>query len=147
VRLTGSRRSTTLFVALLALSFLAVACDNTPVTPTSVAYSQTDLRVGSGTEAVTGSVVKVSYTGWFYDFSKSDKKGLVFDTSVGQDPMTLVLGYGQVIAGWEQGLPGMRVGGARRLIIPPSLAYGYSRYASIPPNATLIFDIELLDVQ
>jgi len=140
------RRPAFLIATLVVLAAAAAGCDDTPVTPTSAPYSQTDLRVGTGAEAVNGAFVTVTYTGWFYDPNKSDKKGLVFDTTVGQDPFTFSLGSGAVISGWDQGLPGMKVGGARRLILPPSSAYGIARYASIPPNATLIFDIELLDV-
>lgn len=132
----------------LILLVVAVAgCSNTPVSPSSAPFSQTDLRVGSGTAAVTGSAVTVQYTGWFYDGSKADKRGVQFDTSTGQSALTFTLGAGQVVQGWEQGLVGMSVGGLRRLVIPPSLAYGSSRYATIPPNTTLVFDIELLDVQ
>jgi len=132
----------------LILLVVAVAgCSNTPVSPSSAPFSQTDLRVGSGTAAVTGSAVTVQYTGWFYDASKADKRGVQFDTSTGRTALTFTLGAGSVVEGWEQGLVGMNVGGLRRLIIPPSMAYGSSRYATIPPNTTLVFDIELLDVQ
>lgn len=132
----------------LILLVVAVAgCSNTPVSPSSAPFSQTDLRVGSGTAAVTGSTVTVQYTGWFYDASKADKRGVQFDTSTGQPALTFTLGAGSVVQGWEQGLVGMSVGGLRRLVIPPSMAYGSSRYATIPPNTTLVFDIELLDVQ
>lgn len=135
-----------LLVALVTLAAAVAGCDNTPVTPSSAPYSQTDLQVGTGTEAVSGSIVTVTYTGWFYDVTKTDKKGIVFDTTVGKDPLTFTLGTGSVIAGWEQGVTGMKVGGVRRLVVPPSLAYGPSRYASIPPNTTLIFEIELVSV-
>lgn len=132
----------------LILLVVAVAgCSNTPVSPSSAPFSQTDLRVGSGTAAVTGSTVTVQYTGWFYDASKADKRGVQFDTSIGRTALTFTLGAGSVVQGWEQGLVGMSVGGLRRLVIPPSMAYGSSRYATIPPNTTLVFDIELLDVQ
>jgi FKBP-type peptidyl-prolyl cis-trans isomerase FkpA len=147
VKLSGSSRPVALLVALAALVAVLAGCDDTPVTPSSPAYSQTDLRLGTGDEAVSGSSLTVTYTGWFYDVNKSDKKGLVFDTTVGKDPLTFTLGAGSVISGWETGLLGMKVGGARRLVLPPSYAYGSSRYASIPPNATLIFDIELVSVQ
>ena len=147
MKLTGPRRPLFLFVALFALCVALAGCDNTPVTPTSPDYSQTDLRVGTGAEVVSGSTVTVTYTGWLYDLNKSDKKGLVFDTTVGKSPLTFTLGTGSVISGWEKGLLGMRVGGARRLILPPSFGYGSSRYISIPPNATLIFDIEVVEVQ
>ena len=132
----------------LILLVVAVAgCSNTPVSPSSAPFSQTDLRVGSGTAAVTGSTMTVQYTGWFYDASKADKRGVQFDTSIGRTALTFTLGAGSVVQGWEQGLVGMSVGGLRRLVIPPSMAYGSSRYATVPPNTTLVFDIELLDVQ
>jgi FKBP-type peptidyl-prolyl cis-trans isomerase FkpA len=133
-------------VAVIALAAWSASCDQYPVQPTSPPYSTLDLRIGTGEEAVTGSVLTVTYTGWLYDISKSDKKGLVFDTTVGKDPLTFTLGAGTVISGWEQGLIGMKVGGARRLTLPPSYAYGSSRYSSIPQNATLIFDIELVSI-
>ena len=105
------------------------------------------LRVGSGAEATSGAVVTVIYPGWLYDASKLDGKGVQFDTSIGGDPFAFTLGIGQVIQGWDQGIPGMKVGGLRRLVIPPSLGYGAVRYGPIPPDATLIVDIELTDVQ
>ena len=86
----------------------------------------------------------VNYTGWLYDPTKPDQKGLVFDTSIGQTPFTFTLGAGQVIKGWDVGVPGMNVGGVRRLVIPPSLGYGASRSGPIPPNSTLVFEIELV---
>ena len=88
----------------------------------------------------------MNYTGWLYDASKTDGKGAQFDTSAGRDVFTFTLGIGQVIEGWDRGLPGMRVGGLRRLVIPPSLAYGGFRNGPIPPNAALIFEIELVTI-
>ena len=83
--------------------------------------------------------------GWLYDMSRTDGKGAQFDSS---PSFTFVVGAGQVIKGWDQGVPGMRVGGQRRLVLPPDLAYGSNGAgASIPPNATLVFDIGLLSVQ
>ena len=79
--------------------------------------------------------------------TKPDLKGLQIDTSVGGTPFTFTLGIGQVIAGWDQGLPGMKVGGTRRLVIPSSLAYGSVRSGPVPPFATLVFEIDLLNVQ
>jgi len=101
-----------------------------------------DLQVGTGAEAVPGTTITVNYTGTL-------ENGTVFDSSYQRnEPFTLQLGAGQVIPGWEQGLEGMKVGGKRRLTIPPSLGYGAQGAGStIPPNATLIFDVELLDVQ
>ena len=86
------------------------------------------------------------YTGWLHDPAAVDNKGTQFDTSGGQG-FTFALGVGQVIPGWDQGLVGMRVGGERRLVIPPDLAYGESGVGSIPGNATLVFDVELLGIQ
>jgi FKBP-type peptidyl-prolyl cis-trans isomerase FkpA len=131
----------------VGLSAVIAGCSSSPTAPSSPAFSQTDLRVGTGNAAASGSSVTVIYTGWFYDSSKTDKKGLEFDSTAGQTPLTFTLGAGTVIPGWDQGLVGMRVGGLRQLIIPPSMGYGGSRYASIPPNATLVFDIELVEVQ
>ncbi len=129
------------------LAAAAAACGDSPTAPSTAPYKQTDVRVGSGTEATAGAVVTVIYTGWLYDAAKLDGKGLQFDTSIGGDPFAFTLGGGQVIQGWDQGISGMKVGGLRRLVIPPSLGYGPVRYGPIPPDATLVFDIELTDVQ
>ncbi len=101
-----------------------------------------DITVGDGTEAVRGDMVAVHYTGWLIDGTK-------FDSSKDRDrPFTFQLGVGQVIKGWDQGVRGMRVGGVRKLTIPPELAYGPRGAGGgvIPPNSTLIFEIELLGV-
>lgn len=130
------------------LATAVAACNNSPATPSGAAFSSTDLLVGSGATAAVGNTVTVNYTGWLYDATKTDGKGLVFDTNTGGDPIgPIVLGTGSVIAGWDQGIPGMRVGGTRRLVIPPSLGYGASRNGPIPPNATLVFQVELVNVQ
>lgn len=126
----------------------AAGCGDSPTTPSSSApFSQTDVRAGSGADATTGKVLTVHYTGWLYDASKTDGKGLQFETSVGGSPFMFGLGFGEVIPGWDQGLPGMKVGGLRRLTIPPSLAYGAVRNGPIPPYASLVFEIELIEVQ
>ena len=133
---------------LLTLLLAAAACrDSQPNAPSTSSgpYSQVDLVVGTGTMAVNGSRVTVTYGGWFYDTSRPDGKGQQFDGNSTGFPFTV--GAGQVIRGWDQGVPGMRIGGQRRLIIPPELAYGNTGYLSIPPNATLVFDIGLLTVQ
>lgn len=123
-------------------------CDPSPSSPSgSSPFTQTDLRVGTGAEAVDGKTLTVLYTGWYFDPSNVESKGLPFDSTLGAEPFVFTLGAGQVIAGWDQGLVGMRVGGLRKLIIPPSLAYGESRRGSIPPNTTLVFEIELTAVQ
>ncbi len=108
-----------------------------------------DQQVGEGKEAVAGKPVVVHYTGWLYDESAADNKGNKFDSSRDRnDPFMFNLGAGQVIKGWDQGVAGMKVGGQRTLVIPAGLGYG-ARGAGgvIPPNATLVFDVELLDVQ
>ena len=135
-------------VAVCVIVAAALAgCGDSPTEPSSSApFSQTDVRAGTGTDAVAGKAVTVHYTGWLYDASKTDNKGVQFETSVGGTPFSFTLGFGQVISGWDQGVPGMKVGGLRRLVIPPSLAYGAVRNGPIPPNATLIFEIELLEV-
>ena len=124
-----------------------VSCTGNPTTPSSSApYSQVDLLVGTGTEAAAGNVLTVHYTGWLFDPSKPDGRGLQFESSRSGDPIKFTLGAQAVIAGWDRGLVGMKVGGTRRLVIPPSLAYGDIRNGPIPAYATLVFDIELVDV-
>jgi FKBP-type peptidyl-prolyl cis-trans isomerase FkpA len=133
---------------VLGLAVALAGCDVSPTSPAASApFNQTDLQVGTGDEAVAGRTLTVEYTGWLFDPAKLDFKGLVFDTSMGRDPFVFTLGAGQVIEGWDQGLVGMRVGGIRRLTIPPSLGYGESRNNSIPPNATLLFEVELIAVE
>ena len=111
-------------------------------------YTQTDLREGTGALASSGQTATVHYTGWLFDANAPENKGAKFDSSVGRGPFAFRLGGGQVIRGWDQGVQGMKVGGQRRLVLPPDFAYG-ARGAGgvIPPNATLVFDVELLDVK
>jgi len=137
---------------LVLFGAIAVGCggDDTPASPSSAGapFSQTDLRAGNGAEAVAGRTVTVNYTGWLYAPTQPEQKGQQFDTSVGRSPFVFVVGAGRVIQGWDRGVPGMRVGGLRRLVIPPDLAYGaQGSPPNIPPNATLVFDVELLAVQ
>lgn len=112
------------------------------------ALVKTDTLVGKGKEAVAGKVVEVNYTGWLHDAKSVKPRGTQFDSSVGRGPFSFPLGAGRVIKGWDEGVVGMKVGGKRTLIIPSEMAYG-ARGAGgvIPPNAALIFDIELLDVK
>jgi FKBP-type peptidyl-prolyl cis-trans isomerase FkpA len=108
-----------------------------------------DRVVGTGVEATPGSRVTVHYTGWLYAKNRPEGKGAEFDSSrkSGQ-PFSFKLGGGEVIAGWDQGVAGMRVGGQRRLIIPAAQGYGAKGAGGvIPPGATLLFDVELLDVK
>jgi FKBP-type peptidyl-prolyl cis-trans isomerase len=118
------------------------------VPPANVPYSQTDIRVGSGPEAILGRSVTVHYSGWIYSASATDNKGRLFDTSAGRGPFTTSLIVGRIIDGWIRGVPGMRVGGIRRLVIPPELGYGaQGAPPDIPGNATLVFEIDLIAVQ
>ncbi len=108
-------------------------------TPSGLQYW--DIKVGTGPEAQKGQRVKVHYTGWL----TSGKK---FDSSIGGKPFDLHLGAGDVIKGWDEGIAGMKVGGKRQLRIPPALAYGAQGFpGAIPPNATLIFDVQLVGIQ
>ena len=137
-------------VVLLVTALLACGCTgNSPSAPTpdSAPFSSTDIIVGTGAEATNGKTLTVHYTLWLYSASAADHKGTQVQTSVGGTPFPFVLGTRAVIAGWDQGVPGMRVGGRRQLVIPPSLAYGSTERQGIPANSTLVFDIDLLNVQ
>ena len=139
--------------AALALAILAVS---TPVGRSDAADNQvtempdglkyTDTKIGDGATAKAGNKVSVNYTGWLYD---NGAKGKKFDSSLDRgQPFQVTLGAHQVIAGWDEGVAGMKVGGKRTLIIPPELGYGASGAGgAIPPNATLMFDVDLLQVQ
>lgn len=121
----------------------------TPVPESGVSSMQVVDRVaGEGSEAAPGATVRVHYTGWLYDGSAADRRGQKFDSSKDRgEPFSFRIGAGEVIAGWDEGVTGMKVGGTRILTIPPDKAYG-ARGAGgvIPPNATLVFEIELLEV-
>lgn len=109
-----------------------------------------DVKAGTGAEAVAGKAVAVHYTGWLYDEKAADKHGAKFDSSHDRgEPFEFTLGGGQVIQGWDQGVVGMKVGGQRTLTIPAAMAYGETGAGGglIPANATLVFDVELLDVK
>ena len=132
----------------LVVVVVVAGCSDFPTEPTNNApYSQIDLLQGTGTDATAGKTLSVHYTGWFFNESAPGQKGVQFDSSRGGDPFAFPLGVGAVIPGWDRGVVGMRVGGIRRLVIPPSLAYGSVRNGPIPPNATLVFELELLDVR
>jgi FKBP-type peptidyl-prolyl cis-trans isomerase FkpA len=135
-------------VLLLAILTAAAGCDfgqnSSPTAPdqSNVAYAQTDLTVGTGAEATAGTTVTTQYGLWLYSDTTPDHKGTQLDAN----QTSFVIGGNQVIKGFEQGVTGMKVGGTRRVIVPPSLAYGSSGFQSIPPNAALVFDIALTNV-
>ncbi len=154
------------FVALYtAIVLTTAACSdgNKPVTPESnppaasavmasnavTQLEKKDRQVGTGAEAVAGKTVAVHYTGWLYDAAAADHKGAKFDSSLDRKTaFEFPLGGGMVIAGWDQGVVGMKVGGQRTLIIPAEMGYGQRGAGGvIPPNATLVFDVELLAVK
>lgn len=106
-----------------------------------------DMIQGTGKVASRGKTVKVNYTGWLYDPSASMGRGKQFDTSQGREPFSFKLGAGDVIKGWDEGFVDMKVGGKRKLIIPSDLGYGANGAGSvIPPNSSLMFEVELIDV-
>jgi FKBP-type peptidyl-prolyl cis-trans isomerase FkpA len=127
---------------------------NPPQPPTAKVTKVTELKkidvvVGTGADATSGSNVSVHYTGWLYDPSVPNNKGKKFDSSLDRgQPFGFPLGGGRVIRGWDEGVAGMKVGGKRTLIIPPEMGYGANGAGGvIPPNATLLFDVELLGVK
>ena len=132
-----------------AVALVLTACGgNTENTSVTQLIRQDDV-VGTGAEAQSGRVVTVHYTGWLYDQTRPDRKGNKFDSSRDRnEPFSFNLGAGEVIRGWDEGVAGMKVGGRRTLTIPPDMGYG-ARGAGgvIPPNATLLFDVELLEVK
>jgi FKBP-type peptidyl-prolyl cis-trans isomerase FkpA len=133
------------FAVVLALTACGGNTENTSVTQ----LIRQDDVVGTGAEAQSGRVVTVHYTGWLYDQTRPDRRGNKFDSSRDRnEPFSFNLGAGEVIRGWDEGVAGMKVGGRRTLTIPPDMGYG-ARGAGgvIPPNSTLLFDVELLEVK
>ena len=142
-----------LMIAMLAITGCK-ADSKTSIKETAMTQNVTELVkndtvIGEGREAEAGFNVTVHYTGWLYDPSKADGKGAKFDSSLDRhEPFVFFLGGGQVIQGWDEGFAGMKVGGKRTLIIPPHMGYGvHGAGGVIPPNATLIFDVELLGIK
>jgi len=135
------------WLGLVAVCLALTGCDFGKLTSpdqSGVAFSTTDLTVGTGATAVTGTTATVSYTLWLYSDSGTDHKGNQIDAS----SFSFLLGGGQVIPGFEQGVNGMKVGGTRRAIVPPQLAYGVTGNGdTVPPNAALVFEIALTAVQ
>ena len=150
------------FVLLIPVLLLGAACggdDGSPTSPTppttptspsvglDVPFSTEDLTVGTGPETMNGDTLSVHYTGWLFDPNATENKGMQFDSSRSRGPFSFVLGAGEVIGGWDQGVLGMQVGGLRRLVIPPQLGYGDSGAPpAIPGDATLLFEVELLGI-
>ncbi|MBC7455926.1 MAG: FKBP-type peptidyl-prolyl cis-trans isomerase [Massilia sp.] len=139
-------------LALLAASGCERASAPAPATETAapaaaVAFQKIDSVVGTGKLAVAGATAVVHYTGWLYAPAAPAQHGAQFDSSSGRAPFSFALGGGQVIKGWDDGVQGMKVGGKRTLIIPASMGYGDGGAGPIPPNANLMFEVELLDVR
>ena len=136
---------------LLALLTLACGSSSEPAPGKSdiKGLITADVKIGDGNEATAGREVLVHYTGWLYDEKRGQHKGREFDSSRDRnEPHPFKLGAGEVIRGWDEGVNGMKVGGRRTLTIPPEMAYGAEGLGElIPPNATLIFDVELIDVK
>jgi FKBP-type peptidyl-prolyl cis-trans isomerase len=139
-------------LAVFAVCMMQMACAETNAQdkdkekevklPSGLKYI--DAKEGTGAEVKKGDTVEVHYTGWLYEDGKVGKK---FDSSVGKKPFPFTIGKG-VIKGWSEGVAGMKVGGTRKLIIPPDLAYGKDGAGDdIPPNATLLFEVELLKIK
>ncbi len=119
----------------------AVSTEVTTKTPSGLGYAVLTQGKPDARIAKTGDTVSVHYTGWLTDGKK-------FDSSIGQEPIAFTLGAGRVIKGWDEGVTGMKKGEKRRLVIPPDLGYGARGAGSdIPPNATLVFEVELMDAQ
>ena len=142
--------------AALLSAFAVPSAAQTPITQGNSKLDATpndlqkiEVKQGTGTEATSGKAVVVHYIGWLYDTTKPNSHGAKFDSSRDRnEPFGFMLGAGRVIKGWDDGVAGMKVGGQRTLVIPPQMGYG-ARGAGgvIPPNATLIFDVELLEVK
>lgn len=146
-----NKTSKLLLTLLLSVSFATTACSEqaTPMPNSKVTeLIQQDRKPGTGAVAVTGHEVSVHYTGWLYNEAAPDHKGAKFDSSRDRGmPFDFQLGAGNVIKGWDVGVAGMKMGGQRTLTIPPEMGYGrHGAGGVIPPNATLVFDVELLGV-
>jgi FKBP-type peptidyl-prolyl cis-trans isomerase FkpA len=145
--------STQSFLCIAALTLaVSTGCsgseDNMADSGITALQSQ-DVTPGTGAEAAKGQTVRVHYTGWLYDSAAGDKRGRKFDSSKDRnEPFEFRLGAGEVITGWDEGVAGMKVGGTRILTIPPNMGYGSTGAGGvIPPNATLVFEVELLGVR
>jgi FKBP-type peptidyl-prolyl cis-trans isomerase FkpA len=130
---------------------LLVSCggssSSTAPTPVNVPFSVTDLIVGTGTTVAVGTAVEFTYGGYLYSATAANHEGSEFDSSDISGPYIAVVGTGQMIAGLDQGLVGMKVGGRRQIVIPPALGYGGSASQAIPANSTLLFIVDLIQAQ
>ncbi len=137
------------FALLLALLVSACSSPAPPAGGSVAELQRIDETVGAGAIATAGTQVTVHYTGWLYDENAAGQRGLKFDSSLDRgQPFVFPLGAGKVIRGWDEGVEGMQVGGKRVLMIPAHLGYGQRGAGGvIPPNASLVFEVELLDVQ
>ncbi|MEJ7669864.1 MAG: FKBP-type peptidyl-prolyl cis-trans isomerase [Casimicrobiaceae bacterium] len=146
-----------LFFLVLSTSLATVEAASPTTTPAgeskldakSGELQKIDVKQGVGAEATSGKPVLVHYTGWLYDPAQPEGKGKKFDSSRDRGvPFGFFLGAGKVIKGWDDGVVGMQVGGQRRLVIPPQMAYGERGAGGvIPANATLVFDVELIEIK
>ena len=154
------KKNVLFYMCFMVVGMLA-GCDNSTqssapnlsMSPNAIikALKRVDVKVGDGELALKESKVAVHYSGWLYDDNAEDKKGDLFDTSSDLgEPLIFTLGQSMVIKGWDEGIPGMKVGGKRTLLIPPEMAYGSKRMgtarAVIPANSALVFDVELIGV-
>lgn len=150
-------RATTRRLACILAAGLVGSCTTSPPNPVTADATSAiavpaqdlqiqDIQIGTGASPKLGATCVMHYTGWLYE---NGRKGKKFDSSLDRgEPFEFKIGLGQVIAGWDKGIATMKVGGKRTLIIPPNLAYGPSGAGNaVPPNATLIFEVELLDVK
>jgi FKBP-type peptidyl-prolyl cis-trans isomerase FkpA len=142
---TLSALACALAVAMAAVPACAAAAQ--PAAQPAAVVKKTDTLAGSGKVAQPGSTVTVHYTGWLYAPKADKQHGEQFDSSVGGAPFTFKLGAGKVIKGWDEGLVGMKVGGKRTIVVPAALGYGSRGAGPIPPNANLIFDVQLIEVK
>ena len=138
--------------AALSCLLLIAACGQAPPPYTGGdvdGFQRIDVVEGGGQVAKAGDEVSVHYTGWLYDQAAADRRGQKFDSSVDRgDPFVFMVGAGRVIRGWDDGIPGMRVGGKRELLIPADMGYGAKGAGGvIPPGASLVFEVELLDIR
>lgn len=146
-------------IASMVCALALVACggggNDTPTTAPAAqpTFTKTDTVVGANSvDAANGDVVTVHYTLWLYDSAAADKKGKQIETSRNGAPFVFTLGAGKVIAGWDQGIPGMKVGGKRTLIVPSNMAYGATGAKDgagnvvIPPNTALVFEVEMIAI-